>query len=311
MFAELLAVQFAAWFAAADKFAPLELIESGAHDGTLAQDLLAWFRDSEPGLFGRLSYRIIEPSAQCRQWQRHTLEQFDPKVSWLDHPADLARASGKFSPYRILFANELLDAFPVRRWIWEATSRSWHESAVMLDAGGFAWTKLPPSPDRPPPEAPTGLLDILPNGFVAEQSPAAALWWRMAARHLGPGRMVAFDYGYSDEERWLPERSRGTLRAFSRHRAVSNVLARPGEQDITAHVDFGAIAGAGESESFLTGPFTTQERFLGQIAASLATRSETLAHWTPGKLRQFQTLTHPDQMGRAFHVLVQSRAGTS
>lgn len=207
--------------------------------------------------------------------------------------------------YRIIFANELLDAMPVHRLGWDAKERTWFEWGITAEDGRFAWARMPAATCRLPEPSP--LESVLPDGFVREVCPSAADWWREAARVLGCGRLVTFDYGLLAEELLVPERLNGTLRAYSRHRLSSDVLSDPGDQDITAHVDFSAIQQAGESAGLQTETFATQSQFLTQIAAKILGGEVRFGEWTPERTRQFQTLTHPEHLGRAFRVMVQSR----
>ena len=153
-----------------------------------------------------------------------------------------------------------------------------------------------------------GLLEVLPDGFTTELCPAAEQWWRTAALALGCGKLLTFDYGLSAEEFFMPERKDGTARGYHHHRLSSDVLAHPGEQDITAHVNFTAIQTAGESAGLRTDAFLTQAQFLTSIAARMWKDEASFGDWTPERTRQFQTLTHPEHLGRSFRVLVQSRS---
>lgn len=117
---------------------------------------------------------------------------------------------------------------------------------------------------------------------------------------------MAVDYGLTADELFSPARPRGTLRAYFRHHAVEDVLANPGEQDLTAHVNFSAIQKAGEDAGLKTEFFGSQAKFLTEILAA-ATQGDALGKWDGKQARQFQTLTHPEHLGRAFRVLVQSR----
>jgi SAM-dependent MidA family methyltransferase len=151
------------------------------------------------------------------------------------------------------------------------------------------------------------LLDVLPDGFTVEISPAAEQWWREAASVLESGRLVTLDYGLTADEFFAPERRAGTVRAYCHHRSGGDVLAHPGEQDITAHVNFTAIQAAGESSGLRTEAFLTQAQFLTGIAARIWKGGASFGEWTPERTRQFQTLTHPEHLGQSFRVLVQSR----
>jgi SAM-dependent MidA family methyltransferase len=126
---------------------------------------------------------------------------------------------------------------------------------------------------------------------------------------MGCGKLVAIDYGLAAEEFLVPERKDGTLRAYYRHRLVSDVLANAGEQDLTAHINFSAIRQAGEAAGLRTEAFLTQEQFLTQIAAKAWKGGGAFGEWSRERTRQFQTLTHPEHLGRAFRVLVQSIIG--
>lgn len=245
---------------------------------------------------------------------------------------------------RIVFCNELLDAMPIHRWGWDAKRKTWFEWGVSLDGERFVWTPMPPqsgamekpavtlrtphslgesavydinsqfspflSPAGEPPNfcsLPAPLLDVLPDGFTLETSPAAAVWWHQAARFLGCGKLVAIDYGLTQEELIAPERPKGTLRAYRRHRISPDALADPGQQDLTAHVNFKSIQQAGESAGLKTEAFVTQAQFLTSIAARIWNGEFAFERWTPNHTRQFQTLTSPEHLGRAFRVLIQSR----
>jgi SAM-dependent MidA family methyltransferase len=151
------------------------------------------------------------------------------------------------------------------------------------------------------------LLRLLPDGFSTELCPAAEHWWHEAAKVLEHGKLLAIDYGLRADEFLMPERKEGTLRAYQRHRLGKDVLACPGEQDITAHVNFTAIRAAGESAGLKTDAFLTQAQFLTRIAARTQQAEGSFGKWTTERTRQFQTLTHPEHLGRPFHVLVQSR----
>jgi SAM-dependent MidA family methyltransferase len=149
-------------------------------------------------------------------------------------------------------------------------------------------------------------LDVLPDNYTVEASPAAENWWREAADILAHGKLLAIDYGHGADGLFSPARMRGTLRAYFRHHVSDDLLANVGEQDLTAHVNFSAIQSAGEAAGLATESFTTQPQFLTQILGA-AMKEKSFGEWTPRRTRQFQTLTHPEHLGRAFRVLVQSK----
>jgi SAM-dependent MidA family methyltransferase len=147
---------------------------------------------------------------------------------------------------------------------------------------------------------------VLPDGYTIETSPAAETWWREAAKSVRRGKLLTIDYGFTAEEIFLPARTNGTLRAYFRHRVSDDLLANPGEQDLTAHVNFSAVQKVGEKVGLKTDLFCTQPQFLTRIL-EMAVKEKSFANLDAKQARQFQTLTHPEHLGRAFRVLVQSR----
>lgn len=296
LFGQLLGSIFTRWIEAIIAApAPCQVVEAGAHDGRLAFDLLTTFQERHPALFARLNYWLIEPSPSRRTLQKSNLQPFLARVSWFDNWSSLpTQVNGA------IFSNELLDAFPVHRFI--RRDSGWMETGVIVDETGFAWSERPADLATLP--LPADLREALPVGFILEASPAAVAWWREAARALGHGVLAGFDYGYTLEE--LPGKSSGTLRAYSKHQLVSDLLQNPGGQDLTAHVDFSALQAAGEASDLQTLGLISQQRLLTRAV-------EGLLQYDPGffsdssRVRQFQTLTHPEHMGRAFRVLVQSK----
>lgn len=311
LFGELLARRFADWLGALGP-GPLQLAEAGAHDGQLAHDILSWLAAHRPQLFARIHYWIIEPSLNRQEWQRLKLESFAPRVEWFAGLHALP-ASGV---HGVIFSNELLDAFPVHRVAWDAPRRGWFEWGVGCEGGRFVWRAMDSGAEWTARLADAGfnlpleLLAVLPNGFALEVSPAAGEWWGAAARALRAGKLLTADYGLTAIERLEPARAGGTLRSYSRHRAVADVLDEPGEQDITAHVNFTQLQLAGERAGLHTDRLFTQPQFLTGIATQVAEQTgfnSPAEAWTPEQARQFQTLTHPEHLGQAFRVLVQSR----
>lgn len=321
LFGELLAFQFARWL---DALAcpPFQLVEAGAHDGQLALDVLSWFAHHRPDLLHRLDYWVLEPSARRRAQQAERLRAFPAQVRWFAGWAELAGRQIR----GVIFCNELLDALAVHRLGWDATARQWFEWGVACDGEGFCWTQVPnstaaaaqlvalASTAREAPDSTVltpAVLDQLPHHFTIEVSPAAVAWWQSAAAALAEGKLVAFDYGCDAEQFFQPERAGGTLRAYYRHHLAADPLARPGEQDLTAHVNFTALRAAGEAAGLTTEMFTSQGRFLTRIAAATWAAPKTFPDWSARRRRQFQTLVHDEHLGRVFNVLVQSRRSSS
>jgi SAM-dependent MidA family methyltransferase len=342
LFGELLAFQFAVWQAEQGRGSgsappPFRLIEAGAHDGRLAADILGWWRVQRPRSFPALEYWIVEPSPRRQAWQQSALAEFVPGVKWVESLAGLPAAG-----YQVLFCNELLDAMPVHRLGWDAGARGWFEWGVAWNEQRFVWRRMEQCSaacaaecvlllpdfvaasrqsaavcapgDRVRRSAETPLRDvaswteILPDGYTIEVGPAAAAWWRGAAAWLQHGKLMAIDYGLTDEEWFRPERMHGTVRAFRHHHHSEDVLSDPGEQDLTAHVNFTRVQRAGEKAGLKTEALIPQGRFLTSLAARAWSDPPSFGQWTAQRTRQFQTLIHPEHLGRAFRVLIQSRS---
>jgi SAM-dependent MidA family methyltransferase len=329
LFGELLAFQFAQWLerpddqqvvptgsslvgtrcrASGETFEKLQIIEAGAHQGTLAADILGWLQRRRPELFARLEYCLVEPSPTRRKWQEQTLRNWLPKIKWLEDTSEAASAKAR----QIIFSNEFLDAMPVHRLAWDASARKWSECRVACENEGnrrFIWQQSEPSPEvaKDLPEIAPELAEILPSGYIIEHSPGAAAWWKKAAETLTHGKLMTIDYGLTIGELFRPERSEGTLRTYNRHHSCKELLENPGESDITAHVNFSAIEAAGRAAGLATNGLMAQSKFLTQILEQSQSEPVGLEEWTAKRTKQFQTLTHPDHLGRAFQVLIQSR----
>jgi SAM-dependent MidA family methyltransferase len=309
VFGELLAFQFLEWLRAFLGHGA-QLVEAGAHDGRMASDILGWMQKNRPEIVPRVEYWLVEPSPRRRNWQQKRLDIFAGQVRWFDDFSALptGRVNG------VIFANELLDAMPVHRLGWDAEGQGWFEWGVTARGDQFIWERmnhLAREISTVLKEAelnvPGELGSVLPDGFTIEVSPKAGDWWREAARALQGGRLVAIDYGLRAEEFLAPHRAQGTARAYDRHQVSGDLLRSPGEQDLTAHVNFTHLQRIGEAAGLITEVDTTQEQFLTGVARRAMSPATGFGEWTPERMRQFQTLTHPEHLGRSFRVLVQSR----
>jgi SAM-dependent MidA family methyltransferase len=307
LFAELLAFQCAEWLGGLGD-GPVMLVEAGAHDATLARGILLWIKQRRPDLFERLHYWLVEPSEARRAWQKANVDEFAGQVCWVGALEDLPSVRG------VIFSNELIDAMPVHRLSWNSEAREWLELGVEVHGEGFRWAPMArPTFDIAAElkwaglEISPELKNVLPNGFTIEVSPAAREWWGRAAGKLERGRLLTVDYGLVAEQFLVPQRSQGTLRGYKSHRLVADVLEEPGEQDITAHINFTQLRIAGENAGLQTEPVLSQERFLGRIVRRALHDSSTFGEWSPKRVQQLQTLTHPEHLGRPFQVLVQFR----
>ena len=306
LFGALLCERFVAW----DKGVSNEVltwVETGAHDGRLAVDILSHCREYFPAIYDRVRYLILDPSAKRRAVQARTLADHGNRVEWSDDWGALPdeTVSG------VIFSNELLDAFPVDRLIWDARQLQWQVSAVTYEDGDFKWTLFdgptPPEVQAFAESLPIELRRVLPAGFTTELGSEASRWWTDAAERLRRGHLVAIDYGLTREQLLAPHRAQGTLRAYSQHHQNADLLASPGEQDLTAHVDFTAIQNAGLAAGLSTLHFQPQGVFLTETLKMIQQRDPSSDLLGPARRKQWQALTHPSHFGRSFSVLVQER----
>ncbi len=303
LFGELLAFQFAEWMAGMTE-TKIQIVEAGAHDGKLAVDILGWLKRCRPTLGERVEYVIVEPSLRRRAWQQKTLAELAGLVRWVE--AFEGQSQAQFTG--VIFGNELLDAMPVHRVIWDSKRGEWFELGVTWEAEKFVWRRVESLLGaRDWPELPSKLLAILPDGFMTELCPAAVKWWRGAAESLSRGRLLTLDYGLCSEDFFSPQRVNGTLRAYRRHKICDDLLADPGEQDITAHVNFSQIQNVGEQAGLKTELFASQAEFIVGIATRFWAEAERQGDWNTQRNRELQTLMHPEHLGRAFRILGQRR----
>ncbi len=299
LFGQALAVQVAQIMRAS---AP-RIIEAGAGTGLLAADMLLELERSGclPEYYG-----ILDLSGDLRVRQRDTLNSRVPhllsRVHWLDDLPE--RFCGA------VIANEVLDAMPVHRIVSRADGL--YERGVALDeAGALCWRDAP-APHAVACAAAALELPVPEQGeYVTELNLAAAAWVSEWAARLDRGVLLLIDYGYPRDEYYLPSRSNGTLQCYYRHRAHGEPLKWPGLCDITAFVDFTAIAEAGYDAGLDVLGYTNQAAFLINcgILEHLARRGpETGADYIRAS-RALQRLITPQEMGELFKVLALGRGG--
>ena len=221
------------------------VIEFGAGSGALAAQLLGALRD-EHGL--QPSYVIVEVSAALRAEQVKRLSPFAGSVRWWDALPD--RLEG------VIVGNEVLDAMPVKLLHWDGTQ--WLERGVVssVDGSAFHWADRP-SALRPPFDH-AGWVP----GTVTEIHPQAKAWIGSLGERLARGAGFLIDYGFGDAEYYHPQRVGGTLMCHRHHRADTDPLVSVGQKDITAHVNFTAMALALQDCGLEILGYTTQAHFL-------------------------------------------------
>ena len=300
LFGQLLARRFLREWVESGKPNRWRIIECGAHDGTLAADVLGALADLDPGAFAALEYAIPEPLPALQAAQRETLRAFGKRVRFIPNTAELAARSLP----GIAFGNEILDALPCHLVEWNGGR--WLEmvvNAVNADRLVFGLNEIQDATLI----AALELLGVdFPEGYRTEVRTCYGDFLTPLARALTSGLMIWVDYGFPRTDYYHPARAEGTLRTFSKHRAGDNPLAEPGEADITAHVDFTAVAEAAEALGWRQTLFRDQGRWLTEIGRDWLLEMEGKPQ--PEALRQFQTLMHPAHLGAKFHALELSRA---
>ena len=218
------------------------------------------------------------------------------KVVWLDAWPDEIRGC--------VVANEVLDAMPVHVLHW-AQGRV-EQRGVAVEAGSLAWRNLPLG-DGALREAALG-LDV-PDEYVSEVGIVGQAWVADLAQRLTCGALLLIDYGFGEREYYHPQRQQGTLMCHYRHHAHDNPFFLPGLQDITAHVDFTAIAAAGIRHGLELAGFTSQAYFLvnGGITGLLARLPAEPALQHAREMAAVQQLLSPAEMGELFKVLALTR----
>lgn len=280
-----------------------QFMEIGGGSGAFAETALAKLlaNDALPA-----RYAILEPSADLRERQRERLQARLPPllfelVEWLDGPIQDAWNG-------VLFANEVIDALPTPRF----TIRDGEvfEEHVALDGEGrFLRTDRPADPmlaaavrhvERQLPEP-------FAEGYRSELLAQLPYWLQAVAGGMGDGAMLFVDYGHARGEYYQPQRRDGTLRAFRQHHLVGDVFAHPGLQDITASVDFTALAEAGVGAGFEFTGYCSQASFLlgNRLQHNLAlAESRAVDDLARHNLRQqVKLLTLPSEMGERFQAM--------
>lgn len=295
VFGEILARRFLREWRESEMPSRWRIIECGAHDGRLAKDLLSSLEKLDARAFAALEYVIGEPLPVLQAAQRETLRHVSQSVRFLQNAEELAS-----DPLPgIAFGNEVLDALPCHLIEWR--DGRWRERRVALDHANrlvFECHEIA-APELVQMLAELG--GVFPEGYRSEIRTGYTEFLTPLAAALSSGLMVWLDYGFERAEYYHPGRSDGTLRTFSNHRAGEDPLELPGEVDVTAHVDFTALAESAQKLAWQPANLCSQGMWLTRNARDWLLEME--GRPIPAALRQFQTLTHPAQLGGVFQVL--------
>jgi SAM-dependent MidA family methyltransferase len=301
LFGAIVGRQIAEMWAALGRPPAFDLVEMGAGDGRLLRDILTWAARANPPFAAALRPLLIEPDPTLREAQQRTLASLPWRPRWLER-LDHLPPGGIVGCF---ISNELVDSFPIHLY----TVAAGMLREVHVDARCGALIEVDGEPAEPSvPAHLRPLIAALPDGARLELNRDAERWMAQVAGRLGRGFILTFDYGYPAAQMYAPWRTQGTLMAFYRHSVSPDPLAHPGEQDLTAHVDFTALALAGAAHGLDPLGFTSQRRFLTALGIHEAVSAPGLPlEETLARRRAVLALTDPAGLGRV-RVLAQGKA---
>jgi len=302
VFGRLLARQFDEMWRALGSPKKIDLVELGPGRGLFAQDVLDWSEKKFPDFFPAVRYVLIESSPALRERIKETLGYHIESGKAELTPLNAQNRVWARNSTTIVFANEFFDALPV-----EILSQ---KGSLRIDTrdSRFIETWAQPSPEE---------LEFLDRYSIhpetderIEAALATQQFMERIAASIQRGFLIAIDYGYTREEQ-LAGRHRGTLKALRKHSVSANPYEAPGEQDITADVNFTALAAAAETHGMQTHKLVTQSQFLMGIgeANQFADAFEEcrLPQERAKVALQLKHLVTPAGMGESFQVLVASK----
>ena len=303
IFGRLLARQFAEMWESLGQPEEFQLVEAGAGVGRLAAHILDFCETKLADFYRVMRYVAVERSASRRE-QAETLAKQHAVAGHFTSSIEI--------PERIsagcVFSNELIDALPVHRVVKEGGALK--EILVGFRDGKFVDDVLPVSTCAINEYFATQGI-TLNDGQHAEAGLEACDWIAEVGRRIERGYVLTIDYGHRAADLFDEHHMRGTLLAYRDHRVSEEFYAAPGEQDLTAHVNFTALETWGRRSGLETAGFTSQTAFLLALGqknefADLYDEGQPEAEQVRARL-QLKTLIHPEGMGERFQVLVQRK----
>lgn len=301
LFGELLEVQLAEIFQRAEfRVQSFDLVEAGAGNGRLSADILRAAKAHHPDVYNAIRLHLVEASAEAQRAQADTLGDVAERLT----------SSGSALPDSfegVLIANELLDALPVHQLVMREDGL---REVFVTATADCRLTTVERDPSTPALAEYLARLGVtLEPGWRVEINLRAVDWIRDAARRLRRGLIILIDYGHDARELYSATHSTGTLTTFVRHRSggpeaspdTPPWLQQPGDQDLTAHVDFTSVRAAAEAEGMTTIGFLDQTYFLLGLLEGLPNPQSALRN------PQFKTLMLPGGIGSTHKVLILSK----
>lgn len=269
------------------------IIEVGAGSGALAISLLRTLQQEGP-LPERYLIREVSPALRALQERQlaQVVPELLPRIEWIEELPPGIRG--------VILANELLDALPCARF----TMRDGNPRRLGISTSpmGFTW-----SIGDVLPQALTRLGGMSNEDYTSELGLGAEAWISETATRLEAGALLVIDYGFPRHEYYHPDRAGGTLMCHYRHRAHDDPLILPGLQDITAHLDFTALAEAAASAGLRVQGYTHQAAFLLDCGLMQQLERETDEHEHRRRVYETKILTLPSEMGELFKAMACTR----
>ena len=307
VFGRLLARQLAEMWELVERPAEFLVVDAGAGAARLAAHILDFASQQLPEFYAALRYVVVERSAARRA--AHT-QQIGRHIA--SGHARSSEALPPAIPHGCILSNELLDALPVHRVVLERGELS--ELYVALDGDRFC--------EQTGPVSTPALADYFPEqgielqeGQQAEVNLAACEWIEAAGKALERGFVMTIDYGHEAQELYDERHLRGTLLAYGRHRAGEEFFRAPGEQDLTAHVNFTALDVWGRRAGLARTGLVSQAHLLMALGkqndfADLYDAGQSEGDAVRARL-QLKNLIHPEGMGETFQVFIQHKGVAS
>jgi len=284
-----------------------DVVEMGGGRGFLCEDILNWAKKNRPAFYHLLRYRLLESATHFLKEQKERLSEYEKegKVFWIE-PEDFE--DGKNQIQGCFLSNELIDAFPVHRVVFDHGDLkeiyvTQHDGQLKED-----WSE----PSDPRIVSYFQSMDIaLQEGQKAEVNLKGLEWMERVARCLRKGFVLTIDYGYLSRDLYAPNRREGTLLCYHQHRISENPYERLGEQDITAHVNFTSLIKKGEEVGLRFTGLVPQYQFLIGLAMLQEMESLERGMSTMDAFQLRLSLKHLIEpeigMGEVFKVLIQHK----
>jgi SAM-dependent MidA family methyltransferase len=281
---------------------PFTFVEMGGGNGTFATDFLQHCQAVAPDFLNRLCYHLVERSPYLQSLQESRIREAmktwgDRQLTWTSSVEQLDRDSVT----GVIFSNELVDAFPVHRVRFDHK----HLQEIFVDYEGGQFVERMGSLSSPKLDEYVHQHGVVLNeGQTSELHVAAEQWMTRVARVFHRGMMITVDYGHTGSDYYAADRKDGTFLCYYQHSISTNPYTRVGEQDMTAHVNFSALAKAGKFCGLHTVGFTTLANWLMGLGVEEMVKDQEQESKDVQALTQ---LLRPHGMGTTFKVLVQRK----